>query len=182
MIYQTLKSAIQQLVETKVITQDRHNAVYNWVHKRLSKKGINSVTYELSDSQKITITRDTTTYCYSVEVTDSKLTLVTQQPAELEPVKVHAHPVQLTLFDHLEVDPVKAEEYARKHKRVRRPRLVIDNSYRPQLEIQFTFKPSSETDALADNVISLCEARQKRQPKVQQYSWGWQYLFDKTGF
>ncbi len=180
MTHQTLKLAIQYLVEIKVISSDRFNAIYLWMQKRLFKKsGFGSVTYELSDTQKITVTRDSDTCFYSIEIITPKPLPTVTQPTELKPTVANAVPLQLSIFDHLEVDADKALQYFRTHKKVRRPRLVVNNAYKPQLEIRLTFKLQ---DIPAGNVTSLCEARQKRQPKVQHYNWGWQYLFDKTGF
>jgi hypothetical protein len=169
MIYQTLKSAVQQLVEIEVITQDRYNAVYNWVHKRLSKKGVNSVTYELDESQKITITRDTTTYQYSVEIIITPKPLPVVQPTELEPTLDNPVPVQLTLNLTFEVDPIKAAEYFEKHKKVRRPRLVVDNTPSPQLEFNFdAFKMS--------NVVPFPSGSKQRKVKFEECAWGKPYM------
>lgn len=173
MTHQTLKHAVQHLIETQVISSDRFNAVYQWTYKRLAKKGINTVTYELSDTQKIIVTRDTSTYHYSVELITLKPHPVVIQPTEIEPTSVNAVPVQLSLFDKLVVDNKKAVEYFRTHKKARRPKLVIDNASSPQLSINFDVPRN-----LATNVINLCEIRQKQQLAVQPSDWGLLYMID----
>lgn len=143
MTHETLKLAIQYLVETKVISSDRFNAIYLWMQKRLFKQnGFGSVTYELSDTQKITVTRDTITYCYSVEIITLKPLPTVTQPTELKPTVANAVPLQLSIFDHLEVDADKALQYFRTHKKVRRLKLVVDNTPTPQLPLDFSFAGS----------------------------------------
>ncbi len=91
MTFHSLKSLLSYLVENAIVSQDKQSTVYNFVQKRLAKIGTTSVSYELSDTQSIIVSRDATTYLYSVEI----ITAVTAPQESVQPVAAPVAPAAL---------------------------------------------------------------------------------------
>jgi hypothetical protein len=96
MAYQSLTLLLNYLVESEIVSQDKRSTVYNFIQKRLFKqRGFASVIYEVSDFQTIIITRDATTYLFSVEIITAATELQVAQPVQSQVVILPSNVVPL---------------------------------------------------------------------------------------
>jgi len=171
MTFHSLKSLLSYLVENAIVSQDKQSTVYNFVQKRLAKIGTTSVSYELSDKQSIIVSRDATTYQYSVEIITAAAApqesvqpvAVPVAPAALfvEPqVVVPSEPVQFALNLHCEIDLVKFAAYFKQHKKPRKLK-IIDNTPSPQLAFNF------DLPAKNNNVVPFVAGRQGKSAQMR---------------
>jgi len=163
MSHQSLKSLVSYLVDISVISQDKQSTVYNFVQKRLAKYGVTSVSYEISDTQSIVVSRDATTYLYSVEIITAAVVPAVDAvvPPFVELPLFPSEPkIQLALNLLYEIDILKAAIYFKQHKKPRKLK-IIDNTPSPQLAFNF------DLPAKNNNVVPFVAGRQGKSAQMR---------------
>lgn len=66
--FTTLTSAVRLAAKSGIILPERANAIYQYAYRRISKKGVDSVQYEISPSIILVFTKHIENLTYTVEI------------------------------------------------------------------------------------------------------------------